>query len=94
MSVCEINFGTEREQRDVCDTCKPCENNDKLLKQIMDSVREDKKARKENMRMLLEQMNKQSIRSQEQMQKMIQQMREETKEIIRNLPKPESWNCK
>ena len=88
MSVCEINFGTERTQRDVCDTGKPCDNNEELLKQIMESQRADQKARDENMRLLMEQMNNQTIRSQEQMQKMMQQMQEQTAEMIRNLPKP------
>ena len=88
MSVCEINFGTEREQRDVCDTGKPCDNNEELLKQIMESQRADQKARDENMRLLMEQMNNQTIRSQEQMQQMMQQMQEQTAEMIRNLRKP------
>ena len=88
MSVCEINFGTKREERDVCETGKPCENNDELLKQIMDSMRADQKARDGNMKMLMEQMNNATINSQEQMRKMLERMQTNTREMIKNLPKP------
>ena len=94
MIACEINFGTEREERDVCDTGKSCENNDELLKQIIDSMRSDQQARHENMKMLLEQMNNATINSQEQMQEMVEQMQEQTKEMIEYLSKPsESKSC-
>ena len=88
MSICEINFGDQREQRDVCETGNPCSNNDELLKQIMESQREDQKARDANMQQLLKQMNQNMADSQKNMQQMMEKMQEQTREMIANLPKP------
>ena len=88
MSICEINFGDHREQRDVCETGNPCSDNEELLKQIMESQREDQKARDANMQQLLKQMNQNMAESQKNMQQMMEKMQAQTREMIANLPKP------
>ena len=88
MSVCEINFGDQREQRDVCETGNPCSNNDEFLKQIMESQREDQKARAAVMQQLLKQMNQNTVDSQRNVLQLIEKIQEQTIEMIANLPKP------
>jgi len=89
MQVCEINFGTKRHEKEICEGLPECNNNAELLAEMERIRQEEAKKQQEMMMNMFKTMNDQQKASQENMVKMMQEMQENTMQMIASMPKPQ-----